>query len=191
MIARKLQGLLFAATPLASGRRIPSIAVLAATLVASFAFVSAASAQARALHITWSPKVYDLGEFTCADDGSSCTGSFGAKVRSNLSTSVGTGIDYITILPVNGAFDPCNRAIDRFVFAFPEGELFIHSDHIDCPAWIRPLPDGDSPGPRVYTEFWIAGGTGAFAGATGDGTELGFGGGRQGAIVFNGTLILP
>lgn len=168
---------------------VKAIAALVATLVVAFAAVSPAFAQnASKLHITWSPKVYDLGEFTCADDGSSCTAIFGAKVQSNLSKSAGTGVDYITLLPVNGAFEPCNRAVDQFVFTFPEGELFIYSDHVDCPAWIRPFPEGDDPGPRIDTVFQITGGTGAFAGASGDGRLHGFGGGRQGAIIFNGTI---
>ena len=165
-----------------------------AALVAAFAFVGDASAKAGSVvHITWSVKVD--GDATCfpPDDPNPqmCTGVFTADVRSNLSTSVGTGTASFVITAVNGSLDPCNRFADTTVFAFPEGSITVQSDHIDCPAWIRPFPAGDGPGPRIDTVFKIIGGTDAFKGATGGGSELGYGGGRQGAIVYNGTIFLP
>jgi hypothetical protein len=167
------------------------VSALFAAFVVTSAFASAAFAQAgSALHITWSPKV-DFGEFSCTEDNLLCTATLTADVRSNLSTRAGIGINSFTLMAINGSFDPCNRAIDRLVFVFPAGELWVYSDHIDCPAWIRPFLPGDDPGPRIDTTFQITGGTGAFEGATGGGTEHGYNPRDGAAIVFNGTIFIP
>ena len=97
-------------------------------------------------------------------------------MRSNLSTSQGT-VDYTLVVTWEGYLEsPCNTVDETAVFTFDTGTLTTPSLHRDCPATVR-------PGPRVYTEFTVTGGTGAFAGATGGGTEV-----AGGAFVYNGTI---
>lgn len=154
---------------------LASIAALVATLVAASGFASAASAMAGGpLHITTSPKS-EFTSFNCpAPD--LCYVTVTGEVRSNLSTSAGRVEVSLVLTPVNGSFEPCNHVSEDAVFTFPEGTISIHSDHTDCPAWIR-------PGPRIDTEFQVTGGTGAFSGAKGGGSELG-----EASVVYNGTI---
>jgi hypothetical protein len=172
-----------------SNRTVSAISVLAVALAVFWAPAGASAAKSgNVLHVTWSVKV--AGDATCDDyqNPQVCTGVFTADVHSNLSRSAGTGVDSFVITAVNGSLDPCNRFNETTVFVFPEGTITVHSDHVDCPAWIRPFPAGDDPGSRIDTTFVIEGGTGAFEGATGSGTEHGFGGGRQGSIIYQGTI---
>jgi len=154
---------------------VPLIAALVATLVAASVFVGAASAKAGGpLHITVSPK-FEFTSFNCpAAD--LCFATFTGDVRSNLSTSAGRVDGFLVLTPVNGSFEPCNHVSEYPVFTFPEGTISVHSEHTDCPAWIR-------PGPRIDTEFQVTGGTGTFSGATGGGSEIG-----GASIVYNGTI---
>lgn len=134
-----------------------------------------ASANAsNALHITVSPK-FEFTSFNCPTP-EVCYVTGTAKALSNLSTSAGRADFSGVITPVNGSFAPCNHVSEDMVFTFPEGTVSIHSEHTDCPATVR-------PGPRIATEFQVTGGTGAFSGAAGGGTELG-----QMPILYNGNI---
>jgi hypothetical protein len=68
----------------------------------------------------------------------------------------------------------CNEVDESIDFAFPQGSLFAHSHHVDCRVH----------GWRIKTRFEITGGTGAFAGASGGGLEMGVPPG----IFYNGTI---
>lgn len=134
----------------------------------------AAANSSTALHITVSPK-FEFTSFSCPmADLCYVTGT--AQALSNLSTRAGRADFSGVLTPVNGSFAPCNHVSEDMVFTFTDGTLSIHSEHTDCPATIR-------PGPRIVTEFQVTGGTGAFSGATGGGTELG-----QMPIVYNGNV---
>ena len=156
-------------------RWVKFLAALVATLTAASVFESAAFAKTESpLHINLDPK-FEFTSFNCpAPD--LCIATFTGEVWSNLSTSVGRVDGYLVLTPVNGSFAPCNHVSEYPVFTFQEGTVSIHSDHTDCPAWIR-------PGPRIDTEFQVTGGTGAFSGATGGGSEHG-----GASIVYNGTI---
>jgi len=138
---------------------------------------AAAAQEASPLHITVSPKAI-FTSFSCPDPANPllCTATETGTVQSNLSTPPGT-VDYVLIIDFSPGFDaPCNTVDETGVFTFDMGTITIHSHHRDCPATIR-------PGPRIVTDFQVTGGTGAFAGATGSGTELG-----SAAVVYNGTI---
>jgi hypothetical protein len=159
--------------PRASSRAI--VAVVASALVA-LALAPSASARTTPLHIT----VLNLlvpTSFSCPDPTNPFVCDVGATgdIRSNLSTTPGT-VEYKLVIDFSPAFDaPCNVVDETAVFTFDTGTLTTHSYHQDCPATIR-------PGPRIQTTFTVTGGTGAFAGATGSGSELG-------PPVYNGTIV--
>jgi hypothetical protein len=143
----------------------------------------AAAAQARTpLHITTSEITFT--SFSCTDPVNPflCDVTATAGVHSNLSTTPGT-VDWTLVVDFSPGFDaPCNVVDETAVFTFETGTITVHSYHQDCPGNIR-------PGPRIDSDFQVTGGTGAFAGATGSGTERGGSGGPS-PIVYNGTIFL-
>ena len=151
-------------------------------LVAGIALMLATPASATAaspLHLTEISSTLQFTSFSCPDPTHPllCNVTATGEVRSNLSTAPGT-VDSALVVDFTPAFDaPCNVVDETDIFTFDNGTITIHSHHQDCPATIR-------PGPRIITPFVVTGGTGAFAGATGNGTELG-----GGSIVFNGTIL--
>jgi hypothetical protein len=152
--------------------RIAAIVALLAGLALSLA--PAASARTTPLHITVHRLTFT--SFTCPDPGNPfiCDVTVTADVNSNLSTTPGT-VDYTLVIDFSPSFDaPCNVVDETALFTFDAGTLTTQSHHQDCPATIR-------PGPRIVTDFTVTGGTGAFAGATGSGVELG-------PPVYNGTI---
>lgn len=101
--------------------------------------------------------------------------------KSNLSTTPGT-LDATLVVDFSPAFDaPCNVVDETDLFTFNGGTITIHSHHQDCPATIL-------PGPRIDTTFTITGGTGAFGGATGSGTEHSSHA-EEAPIIFNGKIV--
>jgi hypothetical protein len=59
---------------------------------------------------------------------------------------------------------PCNTVDETALWTFEDGTVTTHAVHRDCPATIR-------PGPRIKGTFTVLGGTGAFEGITGSGTQ--------------------
>jgi hypothetical protein len=68
----------------------------------------------------------------------------------------------------------CNTVDETATFAFSTGGITVHSLHRDC----------NFGGPRTQTLFVVTGGTGAFAGATGSGTEKG----SDAGLFYDGTI---
>jgi hypothetical protein len=139
---------------------------------------AAAAQEARPLHINTTEVTFT--SFSCTDPVNPflCVTTATGEVRSNLSTTPGT-VDYTLIIDWSPGFDaPCNVVDETAVFTFETGTITVHSHHQDCPATIR-------PGPRIVTDFQVTGGTGAFAGATGSGTERG-----GTSITYNGTIFI-
>jgi hypothetical protein len=146
----------------------------AALLVAPAALATTASP----LHLTVTAPSQQFTSTSCTDPENPflCVSTATGEVLSNLSTTPGT-VDYTLVVDFSPGFDaPCNTVDETGVFTFDTGTITVRSHHRDCPGSIR-------PGPRIVTEFVVTGGTGAFAGATGSGTELG-----SGSIVYNGTI---
>ena len=167
----------------APGRFLRRTSRTAATVIllaiATLLLAPAASATATSpLHLTVTPLSQQFTSTSCTDPMNPflCVSTATGEVLSNLSTTPGT-VDYTLVIDFSPGFDaPCNTVDETGVFTFETGTITIHSYHRDCPATIR-------PGPRIATDFVVTGGTGAFAGATGSGTELG-----QASIVYNGTI---
>jgi hypothetical protein len=138
-------------------------AALVGTL-AALVVASPASAATTPIHLT--VRNLNFTSFSCSDPTNLflCQVTVTGDVNSNLSTTPGT-VEYDLVIDFSPGFDaPCNVVDETAVFTFADGTLTITSHHRDCLATVR-------PGPRVDTTFTIADGTGAFAGATGGGTE--------------------
>jgi hypothetical protein len=166
------------ATGIHRGRILTQGLTVAAALLLLLA-PAAATQEARPFHITVSPK-QTFTSFSCTDPGNPflCDVTATGELRSNLSTTPGT-VDYTLVIDFSPGFDaPCNVVDETALFTFETGTITVHSHHQDCPATIR-------PGPRIVTDFQVTGGTGAFAGATGSGTEHG-----QSTIIYNGTIFV-
>lgn len=140
--------------------RVASLLVTLAVLVVA----SPASAATTPVHLT--VRNLKFTSFSCSDASNPflCGATATGDVNSNLSAAPGT-VEYDLIIEWSPSFEaPCNVVDETAVFTFAAGTLTTTSHHRDCPATVR-------PGPRVDTAFTIAGGTGAFAGASGGGTE--------------------
>ncbi len=73
----------------------------------------------------------------------------------------------------------CNIVDEPGAFIFDNGTIFTHSRHEDCA----------TNGLRIDTTFRVIGGTGAFAGASGSGQELGaVNMSAASPVIFNGTI---
>jgi hypothetical protein len=156
-----------------------SVAGLLFTL-AVLVFASPAPAATTPVHLT--VRNLTFTSFSCPDPATPflCQVTATGDVNSNLSTTPGT-VDYDLAIDFSPGFDaPCNVVDETAVLTFAEGTLTIASRHRDCPATVR-------PGPRVDTSFTITGGTGAFAGASGGGTEHSSHA-EQAPVTYNGTI---
>jgi hypothetical protein len=133
------------------------------TVLAVLVVASPASAATAPVHLT--VRNLNFTSFSCSDPSNPflCDATATGDVNSNLSTPGTVGYD-LAIDWSPGFEAPCNVVDETAIFTFAAGALTTTSHHRDCPATVR-------PGPRVDTTFTIAGGTGAFAGASGDGTE--------------------
>ena len=120
--------------------------------------------------------------FSCPDPANPllCQVSTTGDVTGNLSTTPGTADSDLAIDFSPGFDAPCNVVDETTVFTFAAGTLTITSHHRDCPATVR-------PGPRVDTNFTITNGTGAFAGASGGGTERSSHA-EQAPVTYHGTI---
>jgi hypothetical protein len=137
-----------------------SLVVTLAVLV----IASPASAAKTPLHLT--VRNVNFTSFSCSDPSNPflCDVTATGDVNSSLSTTPGT-VEYDLVIDWSPSFDaPCNVVNETAEFTFAAGTLTTTSHHRDCPATVR-------PGPRVDTTLTIAGSTGAFAGASGGGTE--------------------
>ena len=160
---------------LRSHRAAGLLFTLAGLLFASPALAATTPVQLTVRNLTFT-------SFSCPDPANPllCQVTATGDVNSNLSTTPGTA-EYDLTIDFSPGFDaPCNVADETTVFTFAEGTLTITSHHRDCPATVR-------PGPRVDTNFTITGGTGAFAGASGGGTEH-TSHAEQASVTYNGTI---
>lgn len=148
--------------------------------LAVLAFASPAPAATTPVQLT--VRNLTFTSFSCPDPANPllCQLTATGDVNSNLSTTPGTA-EYDLAIDFSPGFDaPCNIVDEATVFIFAEGTLTITSHHRDCPATVR-------PGPRVDTNFTITGGTGAFAGASGGGTEYSSHA-EQAPVTYHGTI---
>jgi hypothetical protein len=114
---------------------------------------------------------FDFTGFTC--DVSVCTITAAGVATS---PNVEGPADYSAVLVVDFSLGgSCNEVDESNVFAFASGSILVHSHHIDC----------REHGWRIRADWTITGGTGAFAGATGGGIEMGV---PAAPIFFNGTM---
>jgi hypothetical protein len=150
------------------------MAVVASAL-AALAPAAPASARTMPLHLT--ARHLNFTSYVCRPEQPlRCDVTITSPVNSNLSTTQGRA-DYTVVLDWEGfEGSPCNTVDETVVFTFDVGTVTTHSVHRDCPATIR-------PGPRIQAPFTVTGGTGAFAGATGGGYEIG------GPPVYNGQIV--
>jgi hypothetical protein len=152
-------------------------AVIAVMIAAVTGASTAAPASARTMPLNIDArKLIVPTSFSCPDPVKPLLCNVGAsgEITSNLAHGPGT-VEYFLVIDFSPAFGaPCNVVDETAVFTFDTGTLTTHSYHQDCPATVR-------PGPRIQTQFTILGGTGAFAGATGGGTEIG-------PPVYHGTI---
>jgi len=153
------------------------IAAVIASAVVALALAPSASARTTPLHFT--VLHLDFTSYVCRKDQPLvCDVTFTGPVKSNLSTTQGRA-DSTAVLYWEGfEGSPCNTVDETTVFRLDTGTVTTHSYHRDCPATIR-------PGPRIHTSFTVTGGTGAFAGATGSGREVGGGP----SVVYNGQIV--
>jgi hypothetical protein len=138
----------------------------ASLLVALAVLVVASPASAATTPVHLTVRNLDFTSFLCSDPSNPflCHATATGDVNSSLATTPGA-VEYDLVIDFSPSFDaPCNVVDETAVFTFAAGTLTTTSHHRDCPATER-------PGPRVDTTFTIAGGTGAFAGASGGGTE--------------------
>jgi hypothetical protein len=130
------------------------------------ALVVASPASAATTPVNLTVRNLNFTSFSCSDPINQflCKVTATGDVNSNLSTTPGS-VQYDLVIDLSAGFDaPCNVVDETAVFTFADGTLTITAHHCDCPASVR-------PGTRVDTTFTITGGTGAFAGASGGGTE--------------------
>jgi hypothetical protein len=163
------------------GLRSHGVAGLLFTL-AALVFASPAPAATTPVHLT--VRNLTFLSFSCPDlaDPFLCQVTATGDVNSNLSTTPGT-VEYDLAIDFSPGFDaPCNVVDETAVFTFAAGTLTISSHHRDCPATVR-------PGPRVDANFTITGATGAFAGASGSGTQRSSHA-EQAPVVYTGTIQL-
>ena len=156
-----------------------AVRAVAAVVIATAAYAaSAAPVSARTTPLTIDARKLVVPTTVDCDPAHPLICKIGAEgeITSNIARGPGT-VQYFLVIDFTPAFDaPCNIVDETAVFTFDTGTLTTHSYHQDCPATVR-------PGPRIQTEFTIVGGTGAFAGATGGGTEIG-------PPVYHGTIDL-
>jgi hypothetical protein len=168
-------------------RPIPRVHVshgAASLLVALAVLVVASPASAATTPVHLTVRNLDFTSFSCSDPSNSflCHVTATGDVNSNLSTARGI-VEFDLLIDFSPGFDaPCNVVDETAVFTFAAGTLTTTSHHRDCPATVR-------PGPRVDTTFTIAGGTGAFAGASGGGTERSSHA-EQAPVIYDGQIHL-
>ena len=139
----------------------------AASLTVTLAVLLVASpASATTTPVQLTVRNLDFTSASCSDPTNPflCHATATGDLNNNLSATQGT-VQYDLVIDWSPGFDaPCNVVDETAIFALAAGTLTTTSHHRDCPATVR-------PGPRIDTTFTIAGGTGAFAGASGGGTE--------------------
>jgi hypothetical protein len=146
-------------------RRVPGARGAAGMLVTLAVLVVASPAFAATTPVNLTVRNFTSTSFFCSRANPLlCKLTATGDVTSNLSTTPGT-VEYKSVLDFSPGFDaPCEVVDETAVFNLSAGTLTTASHHRDCPATV-------SPGPRVNTTFAITGGTRAFAGASGGGTE--------------------
>lgn len=148
------------------------LVVAMTTLTLVVALPGAASAAPRGFHLTLPEWEFTSG--TCLQPGpdDSCVVA-ALEADGTVAGTLGTGSYHADLVVDFSPGGTCNIVDESDTFAFPQGTLFVHSFHEDCRVH----------GNRIFTDFAVVGGTGAYAGASGSGLEFGNGGAP---ITYNG-----
>jgi hypothetical protein len=120
-----------------------------------------------------------------------CRGLTDLTVTAKATSNVAGDGTRDAVLVVDGT-DPgpagdCRTVDEMDTFTFSIGTLQLRSLHRDCKtqgSWATAVPPTYS-GPQVQTMFIVTGGTGAFSGAGGSGTEKGM---NDDALTYEGTI---
>jgi hypothetical protein len=144
-------------------RHIPLVVGLAAVAVA-LALASAGVAAPQPTRFALAVRDIAFTDFTCGEaDPLVCEAGLTGAFQSPLGNGTVTWALAIDFSP--GFDSPCNTVDEQGVFTFADGTLTVSAHHCDCAPGIQ-------PGPHVDAPVEITGGTGAWAGASGEGTEL-------------------
>jgi hypothetical protein len=158
---------------LGSGTRLAGVAGSLALAASLLAVGPVAAGSQHGLHLTL--PAWSFTSFTCLNP--DCT--LGAATTDGTASSnvAGDGLYHADLVVDFSPGGTCNIVDETDTFTFAAGTFYAHSVHEDCRI----------TGNRIDAEFTITGGTGAFAGASGGGKELGNNG--HDPIKFNGQIV--
>jgi hypothetical protein len=146
-----------------------------ALLAVAAAIAPVAAAEQHGLHLTLPSWDFTSGTCTAFDGSGTCL-TASVQTDGTAWSNLGGAGTYHGDLSVTFGPDPdCNTVDEHDTFTFDGGTLLATTLHEDCRLH----------GNRIFAPFTITGGTGIFAGASGDGTVHGNAGAP---ITYNGQI---